>query len=825
MILPLLTLLGACGDPPRPEPVPPAEATAVALSVDVPFAELSVPEDNRPEGRDPTERIPLRELRLIGVSDGLQSWAAPLPVRLRGLFFHAPPEGMALLDARGEPVPHHARERRGLHWTYDAQQVQVHAPQDHPIAKERFELSWPLAAEREARLNRRTSDHAEPEDFVRTTIQDGPTSRAGLLLPAPGVAAWDVRIPRAAELHFAPGLVRPETLDGPLSDGYELVVEIEQAGQATPVHRETIGYDDFAPRRLDLSSWAGRDVRLRFRTLPGGSSTFDYAFLGDPQLVSRQRDPKRVILVFVDTLRPDHLGVYGYHRDTSPTLDALAEDAVVFEQARSVAPWTLPTSRTLVTGRQPEVYDQVETIQHRLRQEGWATAMLAGNVYLSSNFGAARDWATHHVVNWPSATEQVDHALAWLEAQEGRDAFLLLHLMDPHLPYQEPPEYRFLFAGRASPALGQTFHRSAVLRRPLTEADRAFVVDRYDNNIRYANDELGRLFDTLGEEDVLVYLSDHGEEFWEHGGFEHGHTLYDEVLRVPLIVRAPGIAHRRVAEPVSLLDVVPTLYDLVGVEAGPFDGTSLLPAMEGDDDALEALATRTTAFGRPLYGDTRWGALQGTSKYKTTAGVERAFDLGEDPEEQVDLLRRADADPSPYRSLLAEGLGTPVALGLRLTALPSSEHPEGDLTVTLRLPGGAAAAWVGDDPTSRSSAAVEITGEEVHATWHGGFPGTREVFVQPSLPLAEALAEAGAIATYGEDTATLSLSTEARGPRIARGAVGSRHVEVTRAVLPDPLEQAIALDGYDPELASMLQAMGYAVGEEAPAPEGDDEDP
>jgi hypothetical protein len=153
-----------------------------------------------------------------------------------------------------------------------------------------------------------------------------------------------------------------------------------------------------------------------------------------------------------------------------------------------------------------------------------------------------------------SAQDQVDRALGWWKEQEGRDALLLVHLMDPHLPYDEPKRWRRLFPTQAAPeVLGERFFVEDVLAARMGDypAAQQYIRDRYDNSIRYADDQLARLFGALRDEDLLVYLSDHGEEFSEHGGFEPGHTLYDELLRIPLLLRAPGLSARRVDAPYS----------------------------------------------------------------------------------------------------------------------------------------------------------------------------------------------------------------------------------------------------------------------------------
>jgi arylsulfatase len=637
-----------------------------------------------------------------------------------------------------------------------------------------------------------------------------------LLLPAPGVASWEVTVPPAAELHFSPGLVLPEVRDGPESDGVTLSWAVDHGGTTTTVWKRNLDPGEFRVERVDLSTWAGQQIRLVLRSDPRGNEVFDYAFVGDPQVASRKEDPRRVVMVFVDTLRADHLGTYGYHRDTSPVLDRFASEAVVFEAARSVAPWTLPTARTLMTGRHPELFDSATTLQGRLQAKGWATAMFAGNWYLSPNFGINRDWGKHQLVNWPLAEDQVDEALKWLEEVEGRDAFLMVHFMDVHLPYQEPGKYRSLWAKEAPDTLGEVFHRSTVLRYRLEPADREYVVDRYDGSIRYVDDQFGRLLEALDESDTVLYFSDHGEEFWEHGGFEHGHTLFEEVLRVPLVIRAPGLPPARVEAPVSLLDVVPTVLHLLGLGVGEVDGQSLLSAMLGDEEAQEALVERDQAFGRPLYGEARWGTLRGHEKYTTTRGREFLFDLATDPGETRNRLYGEEM-ARIYRDRLATGLGTEVGTGFRLLPNTISAPPPYDLVAVVRVPGGVKSAWVGEDPTAKSAATVSMEGDTVTFTWPAGFRYAREVFLVPEAPWNEAVVGMQIDLTLGpeqESSHTLNekVARKAITGTLARMTVGGRSIQLSRAIAPIPHADTPAPRGYDPELAEMLRAMGYAVG-------------
>jgi arylsulfatase A-like enzyme len=609
-------------------------------------------------------------------------------------------------------------------------------------------------------------------------------------------------------------------------------------------------------QRVDLTKWVGQAVRLRIKTEPGATSDFDYAFLAEPVLASRKLDPTRVVLVFVDTLRPDHMSLYGYNRDTTAAIDHLGQNAVVFDRARSVAPWTLPSARSVVTGRHPEFYDASETLQETLRTKGYATAFIAGNVYLSSNFGMHRDWEFHRVGLWPMAEEVTDDALAWLDSHDGRDLVLQVHYMNTHLPYIEPPSYRRKYAGDGIDGLRDEFHLSDVRKAKINDDPDAqqYVRDRYDNNVRYTTDQVQRLLERLDANDILVFYSDHGEEFWEHNGFEHGHTLYDELLHVPLVLRAPGITPMRVTDPVSLLDIAPTVLDLLGIApAQPVDGTSLVPLLEGDPAAPGMLAERALAFGRPLYGSERWGVLSHDKKWTTHDGREQLYDLTADPDEQQNLMRKQEPElGAPYREAMAQALGREVAVGYRLVPSPHrGGRPVPGLWALCTVPGGFAEAWKGDDPLENSAATVgmisdreavvaklaeynvtghdvpEDMGKAVEVCWHAGLTGSREVYVVPAQPLADVGskmvcsgylgdANSGSVQILRPDPDRPAGLAQNRLP-LDKKTWPQRSLAINYGIAPAPTDQTQSLHGRDGETNEMLEAMGYADPEQ---PEG-----
>jgi arylsulfatase len=333
-----------------------------------------------------------------------------------------------------------------------------------------------------------------------------------------------------------------------------------------------------------------------------------------------------VLLITVDTLRADHLGCYGYARNTSPVMDELAGQGVLFGEAVVQWPKTSPSFASMMTstyshrngvqGTRQRLGDANTTLAEVLRNAGYRTAGVVGNANLSTdfNFDQGFDWyqepwndegVRDDVKDGCGAGRLTDRAIGWLEANgEGGRFFLWIHYIDPHAKYVPPPPYDSLFVGDAlyAPDGGDVLVLHDGLnedmggvpgRSRLGDHDRRdYYIAMYDGEIRYMDAEIGRLIDRTRQlglwEDLLVVLtSDHGESLGEHDYyFEHGRLPYDACARVPLIVSGGAVPRRgvRVVHPVAVMDVFPTILDIIGVEpTGEESGISLRPLIEGAD--------------------------------------------------------------------------------------------------------------------------------------------------------------------------------------------------------------------------------------------------
>jgi len=381
-----------------------------------------------------------------------------------------------------------------------------------------------------------------------------------------------------------------------------------------------------------------------------------------------------VILVSLDTMRADRLGALGNPRPLTPRLDALAAEGVLFEQAEAAAPWTLPSHASLFSSQLP--FDHGLRWDHdfaplasvfpaeHFREAGYRCAAFTGDGYVSGYYGFSQGFEIYRESDElkEGGPEGIaGAALDWVRENESSPFFLFVHTYEAHLPYLHAEFAAPDSGGRIGPSLSNeqvdAIH-DGKLR--LTEGERARVRDLYDSDVAWADRVIGGMLQTLKEEGVLehtilVVLSDHGQDLWDHNATwspGHGHNLYEEVLRVVLFLRAPGLIPPglRIHSPVSLMDVAPTLLSLAGLPPDPgYRGQDLAPSCRsGTEPPPEMIQAESMEFGPE-----RFCVRDGNLKLILTPRPDRQlsgsvtitprpielFDLGSDPGERVDLSR------------------------------------------------------------------------------------------------------------------------------------------------------------------------------------------
>lgn len=435
--------------------------------------------------------------------------------------------------------------------------------------------------------------------------------------------------------------------------------------------------------RLDLGGLGAERVRVRTRlSIDSRDNESELGILGEGRVIER-RDASQpdVLLISIDTLRADHLSVYGHSRKTTPNLDRLAARSVRFDRPVTQSPWTLPSVASYLTSRYPRslgihfavrhsIPEEVPTLAELLRDEGYDTACVFANSVMEGDLGFERGFSSFAfgIKHEFHADETTDRALAWLEPRGDRRTFLYAHYMDPHSPYQPPGD-----AWRTNPF----YDESDVTHPPVNNSDlfygreeatperTALLLRMYDAEIRYADEHIGRLLDALEtdgrlDDMLIIVTSDHGEEFDDHGNWNHAITLYDEMLRVPLFVKFPRDegAGTVVHASTPLLDIVPTILEAAGISYGHLDieGRPLGTPAEGTADTEDReLFAETNVHGpvRSCVVTEDWKLIRFELEHgywndedvlyqwmKESHPLVSLFDREADPSEQVNLAER-----------------------------------------------------------------------------------------------------------------------------------------------------------------------------------------
>jgi len=327
-------------------------------------------------------------------------------------------------------------------------------------------------------------------------------------------------------------------------------------------------------------------------------------------------DPRNIILLSADALRADHLSSYGYHRETSPVLDDLAQESIRFENAYSASSHTREAVPALLTGEYPDVAIDdgyrlaTETVASTLSEAGFATAGFHSNPFVSRAYGFDEGFdhfdddlhlGQHKLValaqraldklrnrHYARAEEINERSLSWLDSLDDEPFFLWNHYMDTHGPYEPPGEYAMRYADRelSGREAQKLYQRAIDDPESITDEERQLLIDLYDAEIRYNDARIGEFLEALRErglleESMLIVTADHGDAFGEHGYYEHPRYLHDEITHVPLIVRPPGGRAEEVETPASTLDVGATIEAAVGA-GETADGVSLLKDLADD---------------------------------------------------------------------------------------------------------------------------------------------------------------------------------------------------------------------------------------------------
>jgi arylsulfatase len=417
-----------------------------------------------------------------------------------------------------------------------------------------------------------------------------------------------------------------------------------------------------------------------------------------------------IVLLLVDALRPDHMSVYGYDRPTTPTMGRLAARGVLFARAVSPSNKTRTTMPSLWTGLYPSRHGMFTlrdrlparhtTAAERLREAGYRTAAFCPNPNLDRSVGHAQGWDRYDDrglrperfegppwQRYETAAKIHERVLQWIDRDPDRPFLAWLHYRDVHGPYVPPPPYDTLFTSGSPRSLTpeERAGRNKYLNLENDGNDLNTYIDRYDGEIRYTDERISEFLEALearglAGRTVLILTADHGEAFLDHGLWNHGDTLHEEQIHVPLIIAGPGVAPRVEGQVVSTLDIFATMLDLAGLPIPRNDGASLVPILAGG--APRGGSGRAFAEGISREENRQWAVREGDWKLvlDDQAGKLELFNLAADPGERRDRLAE---EPEVTERLLAELEAFVERVGGDL--LPRAEEAEVDEELMRRL--------------------------------------------------------------------------------------------------------------------------------------------
>lgn len=663
--------------------------------------------------------------------------------------------------------------------------------------------------------------------------------RRPVVLTTTGSWRWRGKVPEGARLHAGVQL-----LPAAWAKAHTLQVSLT-ADEGGHDYKEVL--DTARVRRVDdlrwidldadLSHWAGREVTLEMSAgaegLPAEHAGDNLVAWGPVSLAAPPETPEdadkpNILFILVDTLRRDHLTPYGYKRETTPEIQSrLALPGAVVEEAYSQAPWTLPSVVSFLTGRYPGellssdmtsfgIPEEVPPLPERLAELGYQTGGFIANPSLHAGAGFGRGFRTFFAppaeIEWMKkhADTVNAHAIPWLKAHQDRPFFAYVHYIDPHDPYENPDMDKF--GGRspfmpdyAGPVAGNWIHGvyNGNIQLPDPERDIPYIRALYDAEVRYVDRHIGELLASLDPKvlanTLIVLTADHGEELYDHGGWKHGQTLYDEQIHVPLILRWDGRIQpgTRLRGTVRLVDLVPTLLTAARGKADPaWSGIDLMPALTG-----KALPRRPAFAQHLTSGPLRAAAVLDRRKlilYNEREPFEPAdamqahlygidaarfrrqelYDLGRDPEEKQNL----GSDPAgrALSEIVHQHLN-PFLPGTRVTtdgALPGARL-SGTITFQ-RAPQRWVPYFLG--PADR----VEMTGNRI-------------AFELTAEPIDKGFR------LEGDPGRVESVTLSVDGKPVPTGrAVSAGHLKVWT-----PGKQAVTRRPADPETERRLRSLGY----------------
>jgi arylsulfatase A-like enzyme len=521
---------------------------------------------------------------------------------------------------------------------------------------------------------------------IKLKITKRPSARSGkglrsrnvIAAPPTTIFSFSGKLAEKSVLNFGYGIVNEswKNIEGGVK--FDILIENNDTGFKGVVFSQELNPKKRNQDRrwfqseINLIEHANQKVTFIFKTTPIKANKDKNNCVSvwvNPAVIQKKKKHAKpnIILISIDTLRADHLGCYGYRRNTTPNIDAFAENGILFENAIAQAPYTVSSHMSMLTSLYPSfhkvnliemsrLHPAKQTLAEILYNNGYRTWAITGGGQVSSNYGFYDGFESFTEYSPPHKDMElkVGETLDYLKREKDSQFFIFFHSYKPHAPYTPRIPYNEMFdSGYEGKITGSLTDIEDINsgKIQVDQADLDHVVALYDGEIREVDDQLGILFDYLKKEQLMentliVFTSDHGEEFNEHGLFGvHSHTLYDELLHVPLICRVPQVPSARtvIKEQVQSIDIFPTILQIADIQYKdiPIQGTSFLPLIKNPNlkrNPNIAFSERTPSDGRFLR------ALRDSSqKYIFEEELKKGeikhyyFNLINDPGEQFNL--------------------------------------------------------------------------------------------------------------------------------------------------------------------------------------------
>ncbi|QQR89144.1 MAG: sulfatase [Myxococcales bacterium] len=501
--------------------------------------------------------------------------------------------------------------------------------------------------------------------------------RDALVLDGPSQFTWYVTVPEQGKLGFA-----LSALSESKKPQMSVTIKADGLNSKTLFSGETKDY--WTEHLISLDEYVGQTVRIDMKNKGAGQIAVasPAVFVSQKDALPEIKPAKNVVLLIIDTLRADKLKPYNKNsRVQTPVLDTVSDQGAVFTQAHSPENWTKPSVASILTSLYPESHrtKQMESklsesallISEIYRKAGYRTGSFIANGHVSDRFGFKQGWDYYTNYIREKKISDAEHvfteASKWIEKNKDNQFFAFIQTIDPHVPYDPPGEFLQLYdkqdySGPISPRnTSQNQVDASRGKIELSSRDKARLAALYDAEISYHDHHLGEFIEKLKawgvyDDTVFVITADHGEEFGDHGKYGHGHSVYEELLHVPLSFRFPGVVPKKIAVPhtVSTLDIGPTLLELSGIKEPPtMEGHSLWPYMNQLEPARPSVAFSDFLDNRRVITAGRWKLIQRGGR-----GDASLFDLKTDPAEQHELSSKQRPIAWRYcRTLLGQFLG------------------------------------------------------------------------------------------------------------------------------------------------------------------------